>query len=77
VKLPENQGSEPLTPDGNLRSLMTFSNLILYASDEGVTVAISSFSLSRARAATTSTSSLTAAEIPKTCISLTLLMRLT
>lgn len=38
VKLPENQGSEPLTPDGNLSLIDDVLQDESYASDEGVTV---------------------------------------
>lgn len=38
VKLPENQGSEPLTPDGNLSLIDDIQQSNPYASDEGVTV---------------------------------------
>ena len=38
VKLPENQGSEPLTPDGNLSLIDDVLQSEPYASDEGITV---------------------------------------
>lgn len=38
VKLPENQGSEPLTPDGNLSLIDDILQSEPYTSDEGVTV---------------------------------------
>jgi hypothetical protein len=38
VKLPENQGSEPLTPEGNLSLIDDILQNEAYASDEGVTV---------------------------------------
>ena len=38
VKLPENQGSEPLTPDGNLSLIDDVLQSEPYVSDEGVTV---------------------------------------
>ena len=38
VKLPENQGGEPLTPDGNLSLIDDILQNGTYASDEGVTV---------------------------------------
>ena len=75
VKLPENQGSEALTPDGNLSLIDDIQQSEPYAGDEGVTVGNKQLSPSRAKAATISISSLTAAATRKTCISSTLWMK--
>lgn len=76
VRLPEQQGSEALTPDGNLTSSTTFCSprpMPAWRKRQKT----SSSSPSRAKTATTSTSSLTAPETRKTCISSTLWTRLT
>lgn len=76
VKLPEQQGSEALTPDGNLTLIDDILQSAPYASVEEA-AENKQFITVQSKTATTSTSSLTAPETRKTCISSTLWTRLT